>query len=364
MLNRLAIGLAFTVLLGVGSAAQAQTRLQPGAVPTSDVGSVREPSGVPRYAGSILAGGSVAAFDEMMLVTAPLVRVPGRTDKRNNAVFLPPDPKTVEGRRTRLVYLIPQGRSPLEVIRGYQQSVREAAGETVFECAGDDCGGETRYGATSGGNRTGILQLMLPGDDVPARGDPVACVAENSSRSGQRYTLLKLVNDAGHIAVLTYVLGDYVAGSPCQAWKGRTVAIVNVVETKAREQRMEFVQAEAMGGSMARDGKVTFYSILFDTARAEIKPESQKQIAEMVSYLRTNPGLRVLIVGHTDSQGGLEYNADLSRRRAASVIAALTAQGIPANRLTPQGVGMAAPVSTNDTDEGRAKNRRVEMVKM
>jgi outer membrane protein OmpA-like peptidoglycan-associated protein len=102
---------------------------------------------------------------------------------------------------------------------------------------------------------------------------------------------------------------------------------------------------------------------LFDTGRAEIKPESQPQIAEMVAFLRANPGLRALIVGHTDSQGGLDYNLDLSRRRAASVVGALTSQGVQASRLTPQGVGMAAPVSTNDTDEGRARNRRVEMVK-
>ncbi|MFN3889525.1 MAG: OmpA family protein [Beijerinckiaceae bacterium] len=363
MLNRLAIGFALTFLAMTPGSAQAQQRLQSGAVPTADVGSVREPQGMPRYAGSILAGGSLAAFDEMVLVTAPLVRVPGRTDKRNNAVYLPPEPKTVEGRRTRLVYLIPQDRSPLEVIRGYQQSVREAGGAAVFECAGDDCGGETRLGATSGGNRTGVLQLMLPGDDVTGRGDPVSCVAENSSRSGQRYALMKLANESGHVAVLSYVLGDYVAGSPCHSWKGRTVAIVNVVETKAREQRMELVRADAMSSSMARDGRVTFYSILFDTARAEIKAESKPQLAEMAAYLRGNPGLRVLIVGHTDSQGGLDYNADLSRRRAASVVGALIAQGIQANRLTPQGVGMAAPVSTNDTDEGRARNRRVEMVK-
>jgi outer membrane protein OmpA-like peptidoglycan-associated protein len=333
-------------------------------VPVKDVGAVREPQGFPRYAGSVLAGGSVAAFDEMTLVTAPLQRVAGRTDRRNNALFLPPDPKTVEGRRTRLVYVIPQDRSPLEVVRNYQQFVRDAGGAAVFECAGDDCGGDTRLGATSGGNRTGVLQLMLPGDDLPARGDPLNCVGDNSSRSGQRYALMTLANDGGHVAVLSYVLGDYVAGSSCHQWKGRTVAIVNIVETKAREQRMEIVRADAMGGSMARDGKVTFYSILFDTARAEIKPESEPQIAEMAAYLRANPGLRVLIVGHTDSQGGLDYNVDLSRRRAASVIGALAARGIQASRLTPQGVGMAAPVSTNDTDDGRARNRRVEMVKM
>jgi outer membrane protein OmpA-like peptidoglycan-associated protein len=127
---------------------------------------------------------------------------------------------------------------------------------------------------------------------------------------------------------------------------------------------MEMVRADAMGASMARDGKVAIYAILFDTGRADIKPESQPQLGEMVAFLRANPGLRVLVVGHTDNQGGLDYNVDLSRRRAASVVQALVAQGIPGSRLVPAGVGMAAPVSTNTTDEGRARNRRVEMVQM
>jgi OmpA-OmpF porin, OOP family len=344
--------------------ASAQQRSAVGAVPTADQGSAREPQGFPRYAGSILAGGSNAAFDEMTLVTAPLVRAAGRTDARNNALFLPPEAQKGEGRRTRLVYVIPVGRSPLEVVRGYQQLVRERGGESVFECADAECGGNTRLGAAMGGNTTGILNLMMPASEVPQRnGDPVQCAVDNNSRTQQRFAQMRLANDGGHVAVLSYVLGDYSGGSECRAWTGRTVAIVNIIETQAREQRMELVRADAMGASMARDGKVTFYAIQFDTARAEIKPESQPQISEMVSYLRANPALRVLIVGHTDNQGGLDYNVDLSRRRAASVTSALSAAGIAVSRLTPQGVGMAAPVSTNETDEGRAKNRRVEMVR-
>jgi outer membrane protein OmpA-like peptidoglycan-associated protein len=345
-------------------AVHAQQRTAVGVVPTADVGGLSEPQGFPRYAGAIIAGGSRAAFDEMVLVTAPLVRVQGRSDGRNNALFLPPEAQKAEGRRTRLVYVIPAGRSPLEVIRGYQQSIRDGGGTAVFECAEAECGGETRSGATSGGGRTGILNLMMPASDVPQRnGDPLQCAVDNNGRTGQRYAMLRLPNDAGHIGVLSYVLGDYSAGSECKAWTGRTVAIVNVIETKAREQRMELVRSDAMGAAMARDGKVTIYAILFDTAKADIKPESQPQIAEMVAYLRANPTLRVLIAGHTDNQGGLDYNTDLSRRRAAAVTSAPAAAGIAAGRLTPQGVGFAAPVATNDTDEGRARNRRVEMVK-
>ncbi len=359
--------LAALLFCGAAATAEAQQRPAAGALPSADTGSIREPANMPRYAGSIIAGGSLAAFDEMPLVTSRLVRVPDRRDKRNNALFLPADGRKIDGKRTRLVYLIPEGRSPLEVIRGYQQLITERGGTKLYECSGDECGGDTRRGAVSGGGETGLLQIAIPADEAagaPA-GHPLNCAVDNGSRTGQRFTTLQLPNDGGAIAVLSYVLGEYVAGSPCRAggWAGRTVAIVNIIETKAREQRMEMVKADAMKSSLEKDGKVTFYSILFDTARAEIKPESRPQIAEMAAFLKANPGLRVLIVGHTDNQGGLEYNIDLSKRRAASVTSALTASGIAAARMTPQGVGMAAPVSTNETDEGRSKNRRVEMVK-
>lgn len=357
------------LLAGLGAPPlQAQSRAPaPGQMPTADVGTVREPQGFQRYAGSIIAGGSFAAFDDLVLVTGPLVRVPDQRDKRNNAVFLPRETRKAEGRRTRLAYVIPQGRSPLEVIRGYQQLVQDAGGSALYECADAECGGDTRRGPTGGGGDTGLLNLSFPGDDMPAtRGHPLECaLAGSGTRSGQRFATLGLAGDAGFVTVLSYVLVDYVAGSDCRGkgWEGRTIAVVNIVETKAREQRMEMVRADAMDSSLARDGKVTFYAILFDTGRAEIKAESQPQLAEIVAYLRAQPTLKALIVGHTDNQGGLDYNLDLSRRRAASVVAALTGQGISANRLTPQGVGMAAPVATNDTDEGRARNRRVELVK-
>jgi outer membrane protein OmpA-like peptidoglycan-associated protein len=68
------------------------------------------------------------------------------------------------------------------------------------------------------------------------------------------------------------------------------------------------------------------------------------------------------VVGHTDNQGAPDLNLDLSRRRAQAVVAALTGQGIPAARLTARGIGMAAPLAADETDEGRARNRPVELV--
>ncbi len=82
-----------------------------------------------------------------------------------------------------------------------------------------------------------------------------------------------------------------------------------------------------------------------------------------MAFLKANPALKVLVVGHTDTRGDLVYNQGLSERRASAVVEALAQRGIARDRLTPIGVGMAAPVASNDTEEGRAKNRRVELVK-
>jgi outer membrane protein OmpA-like peptidoglycan-associated protein len=141
------------------------------------------------------------------------------------------------------------------------------------------------------------------------------------------------------------------------------VAMVVIAETAAREQRMETVKASAVSDSLGREGRIALYAIQFDTAKADIKPESQPQLAELVSFLQGNPSVKALIVGHTDNQGALDYNIDLSKRRAQAVVAALSSAGVAPARLVAQGVGMAAPLATNDSDEGRAKNRRVELVK-
>jgi len=102
---------------------------------------------------------------------------------------------------------------------------------------------------------------------------------------------------------------------------------------------------------------------MLHTNKDAVKAESQPTLAEIAKLLKSNPSLRLHVVGHTDNQGKSDYNLDLSRRRAASVVAELTGkQGIAANRLDSFGCGMYSPVASNDAEEGRAKNRRVELV--
>ena len=84
----------------------------------------------------------------------------------------------------------------------------------------------------------------------------------------------------------------------------------------------------------------------------------------MAALMKANPALKVFIVGHTDIQGAIEHNLGLSQRRAESVVRALSTQyGIASARMVARGLGPFAPVATNDTEDGRSKNRRVEIVK-
>jgi outer membrane protein OmpA-like peptidoglycan-associated protein len=132
-----------------------------------------------------------------------------------------------------------------------------------------------------------------------------------------------------------------------------------------REAMVQEITADA--ASMARDlataGKVTIYGIFFDFDKADIKPESEPALREIGKLLRERSDLKLHVVGHTDNIGGLDYNLDLSRRRAEAVVGVLRSQhGIARDRLRPAGLGPLAPAATNATEEGRALNRRVELV--
>jgi outer membrane protein OmpA-like peptidoglycan-associated protein len=137
---------------------------------------------------------------------------------------------------------------------------------------------------------------------------------------------------------------------------------VTVVELGALENKM--VDAAAMKKGLKEEGRIALYGIYFDTAKADVKPESAPTLAEIAKLLKGDASLTaVYIVGHTDSQGGYDYNIDLSRRRAAAIAAELAAKhGIAAARLKTAGVGFLAPVASNATENGRALNRRTELV--
>jgi len=146
----------------------------------------------------------------------------------------------------------------------------------------------------------------------------------------------------------------------CNNWSGYYQ--LYIVEEKGFKKTLTF-GAEEIKKQLDEKGHVAIYGILFDLDKASLKAESEKPLQEIVKLLRDYPDLKLELQGHTDNQGSADYNRDLSQRRAESVKAYLIAYGTDTSRLEAKGYGLSQPVASNDTEEGRAKNRRVELVR-
>jgi len=163
----------------------------------------------------------------------------------------------------------------------------------------------------------------------------------------ERYTAMQIDKGGGRVYVGIELFND-----------GRNISLT-ILEQKAMEQE---ITANDMWEALKKDGFMALY-INFDTNKATIKPESQGIIDQIVELMKSQPGLKLSIEGHTDSQGTPAGNKTLSLNRAKAVIKAVAAGGIPESRLSAVGWGQEKPVADNRTEEGRAKNRRVEIVK-
>lgn len=135
--------------------------------------------------------------------------------------------------------------------------------------------------------------------------------------------------------------------------------MLTVVERQAMKQE---VTATDMLEALNRDGYISL-DIHFDTGKATVKPESQPILDQIVELLKQNTGFKIRIEGHTDNVGDPKSNKELSNSRANAVLSAILKAGIAATRLSAAGYGQEKPVADNRTEEGRAKNRRVELVK-
>ncbi len=145
----------------------------------------------------------------------------------------------------------------------------------------------------------------------------------------------------------------------------------NSVDTKS--YRIEIVEVTPMNQDIVlslqeaidKEGKAALYGIQFDVGKSDIKPESAEALKQITDYLNANPAVKIIVVGHTDNTGSYPTNITLSKARAESVKAYLIKTGkIATTRLLSEGAGQYCPVSTNDTEEGRKLNRRVEIVKL
>ena len=343
--------------------ALASSVCEPSTLPSADAAGSRDHEHLRRYEGSVILSYSQSAFDEFALPLSALVEVPGESDAKNNVVFRPPSSKHLEGRHTRLVYLLPEARSVLEVVRNYRDEVERAGGSALFECADAACGGEPMYGMYGGGGHTSLAMFL----EAPAKAaEPyrsIAWCARDSKHADQRYLAAELPAREMHVSVHAYRIVAPDEGPPCALLNGRVIAVVDVIDGKPRENRMVTVSAAEMAGAIAGSGSVALYGILFDFNQAIVKPESDPALAEIAKYLSGAPDAKVLIVGHTDNVGSYAFNLDLSQRRASAVVDALAARfHLARERMTPIGVSFASPVASNRDEAGRAKNRRVALV--
>lgn len=334
-------------------------------VPTQDIDGAADNALAKRYEGSFIVGYKHSAYTDFSVPLSPLKpsEDPEARDAMNNRVYSPEREIELEGALTRLVYVLPENRSPLEVLRNYQDVVGEAGGEVAFECRREECGGDAGKSASGGGGDMSLTQYFFSESDIAEPAFSNGACAVTTWINDQRFFAARVPQEdrEAWVTVQTYTMTDDLY---CKELNGRTIAVVHVLEPKGRDKKMVVVEAKEMESAIDLDGSIALYGIYFDTDKAELKPESEPTLREIATLMAGTPSLAVLVVGHTDSQGSFDYNLDLSARRAAAVKAALVAaHAVAADRLATAGAGMMAPVASNATDEGRAKNRRVVLVK-
>ncbi len=218
----------------------------------------------------------------------------------------PEKTQAVEGHSIFIVYWLKdnvQQPSALQIVRNYTNAMKKIGGQLIYEYE-------------DGGSQNVVLKLVKDGKET-----------------------------------WSYV---YAAGNTYN---------INIIEKEAMDQDV-VADASSMASSIDKTGKVAVYGIYFDTGKSTLKPESQPTLLEIAKLMKTNPALKLYVVGHTDNTGAFDANMKLSMDRAAAVVNALVSQhSVNAAGLKACGDGPTAPVATNDTEEGKALNRRVELVK-
>jgi len=269
---------------------------------------------ISRFAGSQLIGYKQDSFDQGRFY------LPGKDPKKE---LDQNKPVTAEGQLTRLIYIAPPGRSPLEVQANFAQALRLAGLQVLTAVDGR----QAWWGPSDLARLSGFNGLKL----APPWSSDISPMARD------RYKV--------------------------KAETPLSVVAMQIVEPAAMATGAVTVNAQALGTGLAADGRIALYGIFFDTDRADLKPESQAQLAQMAELLKAQPTLRVHIVGHTDNVGAFEANQALSQQRAQAVAQALTAgYKIDAKRLSARGVASLSPLASNSAEAGRARNRRVELV--
>lgn len=257
--------------------------------------------------------------------------------------------KMIEGKISNKIYWAPKGKSALEVFRNYQRALSGAGFDTLYQCASAQCDKDS--------TQSTIVRWAEKANWQVANDSYIQRIFEY--KPGFHY-LHSRKNVPSGVVDIQIGLRDAESENDNQ---GRVQQFMQIVESSSVETGMVSVDAKAIGDSLKRDGKIALYGILFDTGKASIKPASNAILEEMTKTLKNDVSIKVFIVGHTDNVGNVDANVSLSLQRAQAVVEALSKRyGIAADRLQARGVANFSPIANNLDENGRAKNRRVEMV--
>lgn len=325
------VGLTSLLLLSLGGAA-AQA-------PLPDLKGGQDHPLIQRFQGSALTGYAQTDWTSVELPAAL------RADKSLDRL------QPLEGREIRVHYLSPAGKTALEVQRNYEQALRAAGLQLQLQC---ELRCEALYRTWRDKAQPFERGLVWHDRGIPGTGFSMYD-AVGTSEARMLVGTLTLGPRTAWVLVFSNEFQDRKSARFVSTF-------VQIVEPKAMPTGQVSVDARALGQGLQAQGKVALYGLLFDTGKSELKPESQGQLDEMVAVLKAQPALKVLIVGHTDNVGAIEANLALSQARAQAVVAALSKAGVAPARLQARGVANFAPLAANTSEDGRARNRRVEMV--
>lgn len=353
-----------TILILIG-AAWSNPLYAKAQLPSADAAKTADHPAMKRYEGSLILSQTRREYDSFTMPLSVLKAVPGKKVGSLTVKAYEPEQKlTLEGAYTRTIYLGPEGRSSVEIFRNYLDEVTANGGKVLYQCQGANCGGDPTRSVGGNGGIQSLAMYLFPPDELDANLLSNAwCGAAVRPIADQHYLVAKLGASGPTVSVLTYRVRDK-NKLTCGAFNGRTIAVLDILQDQARDQKMVTVKADQMAAQLSREGTVALYGIFFDTGKASVQSKSDSTLEQVGKLMAADPSLQLLVVGHTDNQGSFKQNMKLSNARASAVVQSLTSRfGVAAKRLHPVGVSFAAPRASNDNDAGRAINRRVELVK-
>ncbi|QPF83616.1 OmpA family protein [Bradyrhizobium genosp. L] len=298
----------------------------------------RDFDGMMRFQNSSIALCDARNFAEY---TLPTGKITGFNSNTNEAEI--EARQDLEGRLTQLLYTVPKGASSAEVFRSYKDYLPTAGYRVLYEAKGP----------AFGGAQGSFFESMGPGGQI------VGYSADQS-----RYLAAVKEEGAAKTYIALYIV-EYEDGynPEIKVEKGQVVVRLDAVQVGEMKNGMVPVSASEIAKKLDTSGQVILSGILFDFNKSQLKPDSRPALDEIAAFLKKDPARKVYLVGHTDNVGGFDFNMQLSQARAEAVVADLVSTyGITPARLKGYGAGLLAPIASNATDDGRAKNRRVELI--